>query len=279
MGRKRNQGKARRAAKAKAREEANERNNNSQTANLSEQSLTETRLRQQADADESDKKCRHGFEPVVSTDSVFEFINAFRSSFGEAIKSGDRSLSNSLLDAKAATMDKFANMWNDSAKLEMAISVCLCMGAESILGGQDRISRDLSREVAAFARYFEQYIAVELKQTQAVPKWIKMEDTCHADLHTLIKFFWKRIPCSCLDEKYDEVKHIPEMGYCWNPQCSIPDKRVERSKTMCCSRCRCVTYCSRECQVADWREHKPYCDNDAAVIATFKAKRQRSKNP
>lgn len=30
-----------------------------------------------------------------------------------------------------------------------------------------------------------------------------------------------------------------------------------------CSKCKNVWYCSRECQVADWKEHKPKCAVEA----------------
>ena len=59
MGRKRNQGKARRAAKAKAREDADEGKENKQTANSLEQSL-EAQV-QQLQIGEDEEKCTHGF--------------------------------------------------------------------------------------------------------------------------------------------------------------------------------------------------------------------------
>ena len=172
--------------------------------------------------------------------------------------------------ARDATLDKFADMWEDSVKLETAMSVCLCLGTEAILGN----NYDDAIAFAAYARYFEQYIAVELHQTQALPNWPKIYETHNADLHTLVKFFRHRIPCSCLDKKYEKVKDIPTMAFCWNPNCSIPDKRSERSKAKYCSRCRSATYCSRECQVADWSTHKRHCDKDALMIALFEAKQQ-----
>lgn len=153
------------------------------------------------------------------------------------------------------------------------MSVCLCLGTEAILGN----NYDDAIALAAYTRYFEQYIAVELRQTQALPNWPKIYETHNADLHTLVKFFRHRIPCSCLDEKYEEFKFITKIGFCYNPKCKFSFSEgggMERSKTMYCSRCRCETYCSRECQEADWAEHKPNCDNDAAIIAKFEARQQ-----
>ena len=260
MGRKRNQGKARRAAKAKAREEAERRReSNKQTANSSGQLLSAQLLQSQFD----EKECMHGFD----SDS-FEFMRAFDLSFLSARRNSDgRTLRGCIADAKKATMDKFADAWNDFNMIDTAMSFFLGLGTQQYLDGM----YDDARLFATYARYFEQYIAVAFKQTQALQNWPKIEDTYVADDHTLVKFFRNRIPCSCLDEKYQEVKNIPKMGYCVNPQCSIADKRVERSKAKYCSRCRCVTFCSRECQVAVWSMHKSDCDKFAEIIAEFQA--------
>ena len=268
-GRKRNQGKARRAAKAKAkasREEAEQRGDD-QTAN-SEQSLL-TQLRQlQID----EEKCTHGAEGDVSTDdSVVQFINAFRKSFDEAVSCGDLNVSQCLVTAQGATWDEFSdNVWKDSTKLEIAISFYLFVGTQQCLHG----NCDEARVNATFARFLEQHIAIYSKQMQALPNWPKIFETYDGDDHTVVKFFRHRIPCSCLDEKYQEVKHITKSGFCFSPQCSISDKNVERSKAKYCSRCRCVTYCSLECQEAHWTNHKPDCDNLVAMITKFEAKRQ-----
>ena len=278
MGRKRNQGKAQRAAKAKAREEADVRGNNNQTGNSPEQSLSAQRRQLQI----REEKCTHGYDRHTISKELMRFVEAFNSSFRKAIRSGDRSFSQCFIDVRKATWTEFTHEWNDAAKLETAMSVFLCMGTDIILAiGQNRAEYirykyDDARIFASFVRLIEHHIAVNLKQTQALINWIKVEETRHADDHTLIKFLRHRIPCSCLDEKYEEVKHITKVVNCCNPQCSIPHRKVERSKTKYCSRCRCVTYCSRECQVADWSRHKASsCDTNAAIIAEFEAKRQK----
>eukprot|EP00985_Skeletonema_marinoi_P003493 scaffold1505_cov146-Skeletonema_marinoi.AAC.7 len=217
MGRKRNKGKARKAATAKAREVAEEeRGDNNQTTDG-----------------------RHGFDNMF--DSICaQFVVAFRDAFSDSLKDKNNSLSDCLIDAHTATIEEFADVWKDSAK------------------------------------YIEQYIAFELHQTQAFVSMPKIHELqIPADIHSLVKFFRKRIWCSCLDKKYDEVKATPKMGCCFNLQCKFP-YYVERNETMYCSRCRNVTYCSRECQKADWTRHKSCCDEDAAERAEFDAKKKHS---
>ena len=267
MGRKRNQGKARKAAKAKAREEAEEsvRNNNQPTTTTNGGPVVQPLLSAQM-LTSAGFACTHGF--IFSVPSI-QFASAFEKLYNEAIESGDCSFADGLVEAAVASMDEYADVWEDSTKLEAAISYLLCIGTDAILG-----KNNLAKLFAAFARYFEQDIAVNMKQDQALLNIPKIEDTYYGDDHTLVKFLRHRIPCTCLDEKYEEVKQIAKMGYCNNPGCNIPNRRVERSKTKYCSRCRCVTYCSRECQEAHWTRHKRYCDNDATIIANYHARQQ-----
>ena len=272
MGRKRNQGKARRAAKAKAREEATERENNNNLATANNGTLKYNSPTKVFEEHLKKRKCWHGLFGT-SDRNIYggSFVQEFHLIFIDAVfECDDRSPSKCLIDARNATLDRFADVWKDSAELEMAMSFYLFVGMHHYLEG-DYMN---ARICAAFVRFLEQYIAVVLKQTQALINWPKIDDAFYADDHTLVKFFRHRIPCSCLDEKYEEVKSITKMGHCYNPQCKLPKRMTERSNTKHCSRCRCVTYCSRECQVADWSRHKPACHNDAAMIAKFEAKQQ-----
>eukprot|EP00985_Skeletonema_marinoi_P018048 scaffold10022_cov156-Skeletonema_marinoi.AAC.5 len=266
MGRKRNQGKARKAAKAKAREGAKENVGNNQTTNGQQQPL--------APQMEQLQVCGHGLNLMSkAVTNCTLFIGAFEDAFRcKADKDGD-SLSSCLIAAEDATKDEFAEVWNDSAKMEIVTSYFLHLGAQDIL----EETYDSARVFAVFARYTEQQTAVVLKQTQALMHWPKIiEAFTPSDMHTLVKFYRRRIPCSCLDNKYDEVKSIAKIGVCYNPECSVPLEKVERSKTMYCSRCRCVTYCSNGCQKAHWAQHKPVCDKNTDIKAKFDAKQQNT---
>jgi hypothetical protein len=117
------------------------------------------------------------------------------------------------------------------------------------------------------AKFFEGIIVtLNTKLGQLIPIPIervvdhsKMVELLLADEHTLVQFFRKQIPCSCLDEKYLEVKSVPKTGYCCSSQCPLPDRMAVRKKMVYCAECRVVNYCSRECQVADWQHHKKEC--------------------
>ena len=116
MGRKRNQGKARRAAKAKAREVAEDGANNNQAANSSKQSLA-AQIRQ-LQIGEGGEKCDHGYHAAYKRDyhpfsykeEFFRFITAFCRSFHEALGCGEFALAACLTAAKVATMDEFTDL-------------------------------------------------------------------------------------------------------------------------------------------------------------------------
>ena len=155
--------------------------------------------------------------------------------------------------------------------MKQVVSYFLHNGTMLILDGGD----DNYFNSAILARFFEEWLKVEVHKSQACIDWPKVTESARCDKHTLVKYFWRRIRCSCLDEKYEEVKSITKMGVCFNQHCAHPKRSVERSKLRCCSRCRSVTYCSRECQAADWSLHKSFCDEIAAKRAEFDASQEQ----
>jgi hypothetical protein len=79
----------------------------------------------------------------------------------------------------------------------------------------------------------------------------------------LVLFLSKQIPCSCLDEEKKNAKEAPKSGRC--TYCNSEGLKSELKK---CSRCKSLHYCSKKCQVADWKAgHKKDCE-------TFKRQRE-----
>ena len=125
---------------------------------------------------------------------------------------------------------------------------------------------------AAVAYFFQEYIAIYVGKQQATINSSKVLELVLADLHTLVKYLKKNIPCNCLDKKYEEVKSIAKMGVCRNEKCSLP--MVERSKMLYCTRCRDANYCSSECQKAQWPLHKKLCDKHVRERAMWDSRKQ-----
>eukprot|EP00984_Skeletonema_dohrnii_P007849 scaffold2899_cov85-Skeletonema_dohrnii-CCMP3373.AAC.5 len=182
MGRKRNQGKARKAAKAKAKVEAEDvqqrSNNNDQMTSGRQQSLAaQTQQLQVGNAWPHDTtKCSHmfhGFDPLSVEDICFHYAKAFSDAYYyEASIDGGADILGCLIAAKNATKDRFAEVSNNSAKMEIVISYYLSNGTQHILEG----NYDAARALAIFARYLEQCTAVGLKQTQALVNFPKIDE-------------------------------------------------------------------------------------------------------
>ena len=62
---------------------------------------------------------------------------------------------------------------------------------------------------------------------------------------SILKFYTKRISCSCLDDLYTNAKTKSKTGLCFHCK-----QRFERSKLLVCASCKNQQFCSRKCQVS-----------------------------
>ena len=88
-------------------------------------------------------------------------------------------------------------------------------------------------------------------------KWRDLQLSGGSGRRDALKFYRKRISaCKCLKQVHLETrKKVPKTSQCYH--CG---KETERVLLSLCSRCMIDQYCSRECQVAAWPEHKRNCD-------------------
>jgi len=83
---------------------------------------------------------------------------------------------------------------------------------------------------------------------------------CMANLSELdsyrkcVSFFRKRIPCTCLDQAYQEARQRVQEG-----ECQVCNKVKDDKLMFSCGKCNLRKYCSKECQVKHWPEHKEEC--------------------
>ena len=264
--RKKAKGKARKAAKEAKAKEGESRALVAVAANQRQEESVEAQM-QQLEINAT-SKCLHGSRPFSGDMHIcLEFINVFTEVYVESNTDG---LSESFNLAFDGTEEKYADVYD--YMLETVISMILFIGTQYILDGKN----DVARLYASFASYFNEIVAVSYHETKAVPSWTKIGELSGGDDHTLISYYRKHIPCSCLDEKYKEVKSIKKMGRCYNSNCNLPGGRVEKGKMLSCNRCRHTNYCSVECQKADWKRHKENCDNIAEKKDAFKSERAQA---
>eukprot|EP00986_Skeletonema_menzelii_P009043 scaffold4012_cov127-Skeletonema_menzelii.AAC.5 len=228
----------------------------------------------------SPSQCHHGYVPGEYHFIIEGFSETFLSGF-ESLHGEDCPLEGFYLEgfyaAYKATYDKYPELWTDSSKLKLVVSLFLCQGTEHVLRLRGNLRS--ARFFAFLACHLEDYMALCMEGKGIVAcDTAKLYELLHTDEHTLVKYLRKNIPCSCLDEKYKEVKAVTKMGFCWNETCSLPNRMAKRSTMLCCDRCRKVNYCSRECQKAAWPGHKQKCGNVHTLIAELESRKREIAN-
>ena len=68
-----------------------------------------------------------------------------------------------------------------------------------------------------------------------------------------VRFYARRTSCQCLKKMYSRVK------WCPTQVCETCDVEKDRKLLYLCASCRCLTYCSVECQRIDYPNHKEFC--------------------
>ena len=209
--------------------------------------------KEEMDAESAEKEeqvCQHG--SAVETKELVFFINVFTKNFSsEVSRRGDGNLAVCTEVAINAVEEKYPNVWNNPSKLKLVVTDYLCNGTHLVLQGE--FGR--ARIFATMAAYLEAVAASKSgEEVNIETDTAKILEIFNCDKHTLVRYLRKRIPCSCLDEVYKEVKCITRTGVCHN--CS---STVERSKMLTCARCGHANYCSRTCQKSDWQRHKKNC--------------------
>ena len=128
------------------------------------------------------KSCKHGFDVSPADKAMIEeFLEEFTAEYNAA-PSGK--MMESIFFAQRATNDKYAAVWRSAKMLKYVVSCQIAMGTQDILdleGGDhdkdyERKTLEHSCGSAAFAYYFEQYIAVEVSFTQSSYNAAKMSE-------------------------------------------------------------------------------------------------------
>jgi len=139
----------------------------------------------------------------------------------------------------------------------MVMNIMTRMGTNSILSGAN-LSRSLT--IATLITLLENYdgngCLNKTINSRGVATKLRDHDVRSSSVRRdALKFYSKRISCSCLKEMYQEARRtLPKTGICFGCQ-----KEKERVALSVCSRCMIEQYCSRDCQVANWPVHKRDC--------------------
>lgn len=218
-------------------------------------------LRGRITDDEGAVTCNHGCDALDSRHVVSKFIDTFFDAIHRSSQDCHESSSNHSPDilsnyspaksAMRATYEKHQEVWMYDKLRRLAIQKLVMMGTNSILSG------NMNANIACAIVHLERFKLVkglefgELTQ-ETILKLKKLVDGREREL---IRFYSKRITCSCLKQQYAEVKSVQKK----TGICKFCEERKDRNSLMVCSVCRLDSYCSRSCQVAHWPVHKYIC--------------------
>ena len=177
------------------------------------------------------------------------------------------------------TFEKYPEVWNVESHCNMVINKLVCVGTNLLLSFDDYVRNsdekynsmrgDIAYTACAIV-VLENYdgnddVTSAFNSQVSATKQRDLQylagDNVHFDSSStrrdLLKFYSKRIACSCLKELHSVARKILSK----EGECNHCEEVKERASLMVCSRCRVSQYCSRECQVASHCEHKERCDS------------------
>ena len=209
--------------------------------------------------------CKHGCPDLPPHDHpVYTFLNLFE----DDIKKSSNEYRNPW-QVPQFMMDSFIShkeVWHVAESNEyiyLALDILRAVGTHLIIKGVEAPETSivfaimlLEMRVEQISSY-KQWSMDELQNSYSV----QIENAgkvnrkiVEGESRELLRFLSKRIPCSCLDEKYKEAKKCQsKVGLCQG--CNT---KVDRKTLMVCNRCRMYQFCSQACFEAS-SPHKEVC--------------------
>mmetsp|Transcript_36948 Transcript_36948/g.66458 ORF Transcript_36948/g.66458 Transcript_36948/m.66458 type:complete len:257 (-) Transcript_36948:74-844(-) len=191
----------------------------------------------------AENKCDHGSPPPPIGDICCRFLRAFENNLNVAFDDS-RDAQEACVKALYTVLD--GQEVCHTYRMKIADSL-VTLGTDYLLKGQVRYT-NMATSVAIAV------IGMDYDDLKRADTHAMLRDLVQGGERETTRFFSKRIDCSCLKEKYKQVKHQPKLG-----MCSHCEQTKERRKFLVCTGCRNCQYCSKECQQADWPKHKDIC--------------------
>ena len=254
--RKRNQGRTRRA-KADAREPPAPDN---RTAKTIEALVQEKR---------QGVGCYHGSQSLPQGHVIHKYLTQFGCTWIKILAEQQACMSSgAAYKALLATIDNYSEIWENEQVKSMLQARLLSNGANLLLdGGNDlAVMHAAGMAMAIVVLGFHEpgkrpeEVLESSENFKLLHKHADVFDCCQ---RAVTKFYAKRIPCSCLDQRYALSRALlTKTGLCSNCK-----QRKERSKLFMCQACRLDFYCGEECQKAHWPVHKKDCKINRGVMS------------
>lgn len=225
-------------------------------------------------------ECLHGCPeppPGAAGEACRQFLATFHDEYCRALpvdpRTGmivrpvsGRDDQDALFGAIELTYRKHPDVWNDDEIRNMVRCNLIANGTNHILKGYTIAAASLAMSIGMLENYVMGAGLAGIDLAGSPEEYVmKVKDALEGCERSLAKFYSKRTPCSCLDEKCSELKKEPKTGMC--DHCK---QRTLLDTLSICSRCKTRQYCSRECQMAAWPGHKDECKEWARKLKPAK---------
>jgi len=204
--------------------------------------------------------CNHGHALVISDDHP---VSNFMDQFYINLHCDFTSLRQHL----GKIFKSHTQIWNAESYRKLVIDILIRIGTNLLLKDEEIDENPFMTTYGGTLIIAQSIMVLEhfddandidsvIDKRLVISKWRDINDVSGSTKRDLLKFFRKRTSCKCLKKLHLEArKKEPKMGECW-----YCEEKSKRTLLCVCSRCRIYQYCSRECQVADWDNHKEVCD-------------------
>ena len=153
------------------------------------------------------------------------------------------------------TLQKHREVWDNEEMKKMARDIIVSIGTNLILSGKQQLVHNAGCNCHCIIllenyRYDDNGLGVATHRGAA-----EMRDINGGVERDYIKFYLKRVSCSCLKKEYSKAKKTQSKEGC----CSYCRQKQAWNTLMVCNQCKIEQYCSRACQKAHWPIHKKTC--------------------
>lgn len=210
--------------------------------------------------------CRHGGPENTAT--ILEFCQAASTcslkcleatqKVFETIKAGD--FEEDLIHLATAELDTLFAFWSQEKEMKLidkdSYRICFSCACDALWQSESANARFFVR-LGEFVRLVSLHGVAQLREDmrsdtagakERIAPLIRVMDMTTNDRGVAV-FLNKEVPCGCLDK-------LSADGVCVN---CLKDVDPKKGPIKRCARCKIASYCSKECQMADWKRHRVEC--------------------
>ena len=212
----------------------------------------------------------HGYPSNASKGSVRRLVDEFERELHEtwehfesdALTRGSESISSIAMGNRVlqsmGDQGRMKMFRNDSIRM-LALACLASLEAGYLLKGDKKYAT-----FAATVAYIHVTVQNTKNELSVDTVGNLIDDLSENQEREAVKFFSKKIPCTCLKEKWKQAKTKPKVA-----RCTVCYVVKDKCEILICGQCKRSHYCSKDCQAAHWHAHQPFCVKWKKVLADY----------